>query len=100
MNFHTLETTIPMNENEELIYIGFLGYDDFATNTGEINAEALLGFVEFGSSSINSPTVFTYDRTNGDLFYSGSFNFGGPVKITTLQGAPNLSANDIMPDIR
>ncbi len=55
-------------------------------------------FLVLGSGSPTDQTQFTYDGTTGDLFYrgGGTSPLVGPFKVATLQGAPTLTANDIL----
>jgi Ca2+-binding RTX toxin-like protein len=78
------------SEDSIISLIGFVG-----VGWGQLPAES---FLVLGSGSITEQTRFTYNSTNGDLFYVGPYpGFDlGEVKIATLQGAPTLSANDIV----
>jgi Ca2+-binding RTX toxin-like protein len=85
---------IPNDSTSNLQYFGFAGYDSYTVATGQLAAER---FLVLGSGSISEQTLFTYDGTTGDLFYLGAYpGFGEQVKVAVLQGAPTLSANDIL----
>lgn len=75
-------------------YYGFAGYENFTVADGRLAPER---FLVLGSGTITNETLFIYDGTSGDLFYRGAFpGFGSQVKVATLQGAPTLTANDIL----
>ncbi|QLE54535.1 calcium-binding protein [Nostoc sp. TCL26-01] len=85
---------IPAGSESTLDYFGFSGYGNFTVADGQLAPER---FLVLGSGSITSETLFIYDGTNGDLFYLGAYpGFGSQVKVATLQGAPTLTANDIL----
>jgi Ca2+-binding RTX toxin-like protein len=74
-------------------YFGF-GGPGVSLTAGRLPADS---FLVLGSGSATNQTLFTYDGTTGDLFYKGgSIGAAGPFKVATLQGAPTLTANDIL----
>jgi Ca2+-binding RTX toxin-like protein len=84
---------IPIEENSSVLYLGFGGSGTSLT-AGRLPADS---FLVLGSGSPTDQTQFTYDGTTGDLFYRASLSSAGdPFKVATLQGAPTLTANDIL----
>jgi Ca2+-binding RTX toxin-like protein len=87
---------IPDREEFILTYLGF-GGSGVSLTAGRLAADR---FSVLGSGSATDQTLFTYDSTTGDLFYrgvpAGSALVGDPFKVATLQGAPTLTANDIL----
>ncbi|MCV3216994.1 hypothetical protein OGM63_26395 [Plectonema radiosum NIES-515] len=81
---------IPIGEDSSVQYIGF-----DVLSEGRLAADS---FLVLGSGSATDQTLFTYDGTTGDLFYKGGgiSPAVGPFKVATLQGAPTLTANDIL----
>jgi Ca2+-binding RTX toxin-like protein len=79
--------------SEGIIYLGFDLFDNSFVR-GQLAAES---FFVLGSGSPTAQTLFTYNDVTGDLFFTGdSSPFNGQLKVATLQGAPTLTANDIL----
>ncbi|MBR8832964.1 MAG: hypothetical protein DSM106950_02685 [Stigonema ocellatum SAG 48.90 = DSM 106950] len=94
-NSNSSGQSIPVGQDSGLDYIGFRPYGASPLAAGRLAAEH---FLVLGSGSATTQTQFTYDGTTGNLFYVGSKGnpFGDLVKVATLQGAPALTANDIL----
>lgn len=85
--------SIPITDGS-VQYYGF-GGPGVSLTAGRLAADS---FLVLGSGSPTDQTLFTYDGTTGDLFYRGGgvSPLAGPFKVATLQGAPTLTANDIL----
>jgi Ca2+-binding RTX toxin-like protein len=82
-----LNKWVPLREDSS---VGYIGFD--VLSEGRLAADS---FLVLGSGSPTDQTQFTYNSTTGDLFYKGR-GIGDPFKVATLQGAPTLTANDIL----
>ncbi|WP_192881686.1 calcium-binding protein [Nostoc sp. CENA543] len=86
--------SIPIAPESTLTYYGFAGYDNYTVPDGQLASDR---FLVLGTGSITQNTLFVYDGSTGDLFYRGAYpGFGQQVKVATLQGAPTLTASDIL----
>ncbi|WP_427158233.1 calcium-binding protein [Aliinostoc sp. HNIBRCY26] len=86
--------SIPIAQETSLVYSGFAGYGTYTVPNGQLASDR---FLVLGTGSITSNTLFVYDGHTGDLFYRGAYpGLGEQVKVVTLQGAPTLTASDIL----
>ncbi|WP_081603032.1 calcium-binding protein [Fortiea contorta] len=86
--------SIPEASESVLNYFGFSGQGTSTLAPGRLAPER---FLVLGSGNFTTNTLFVYDGATGDLFYRGAYpSLGEQVKVATLQGAPTLTASDIL----